>query len=137
MAEPSAVERVRYDGRCHCGGVRFAVLLSRRLTVTVCNCTICAMSGHQELMVPEERFTLYQGEDLLRTYQYGTRISRHTFCGTCGIKPFYRPRSHPVGYFSVNARCVDLGPATTVSYVQFDGQNWERSIAAGQHVLTE
>jgi hypothetical protein len=42
-----------------------------------------------------------------------------------------------VGYFSVNARCLDLSQAEHIEYVQFDGQNWEESIAAGLHVITE
>lgn len=137
MSEDLSIERVWYHGRCHCEGVRFSVLLSRNLTITLCNCTICSMSGHQELMVPEDRFKLLQGQDLLSVYQYGTRISRHTFCRVCGIKPFYRPRSHPTGYFSVNARCVDLSSAVNIVYVDFDGQNWEDSIAAGKHMMTE
>jgi hypothetical protein len=135
--DQAEAERVWYEGSCHCRAIRFAAAATRNLTITVCNCSICSMSGHQELMVPEERFRLHCGAEFLTTYQYGTRISRHTFCRICGIKPFYRPRSHPVGYFSVNARCLDLSQAEHIEYVQFDGQNWEESIAAGLHVITE
>ena len=131
------IERVWYEGQCHCGAVRFAAAASRKLTITVCNCSICSMSGHNELMVPDKRFRLYTGQEFLTSYRYGTRISDHTFCQVCGIKPFYRPRSHPVGYFSVNARCLDLASAEHVVYVEFDGQHWEESIAAGKHVITE
>lgn len=143
VSDPGEVEealdadRVWYQGSCHCRGVRFAVAATRHLKITICNCGICSMSGHMELMIPEERFRLFSGQELLQSYQYGTRISNHTFCRVCGIKPFYRPRSHPVGYFSANARCLDLSPAESVDYVEFDGQNWEESMAAGLHVITE
>ncbi|KMS73036.1 aldehyde-activating protein [Streptomyces regensis] len=131
------IKRVWRDGQCHCGGVKFAVELSYHLTVTLCNCGICYMSGHQELMIPEERFKLLEGQQFLKPYRFGNCIADHTFCAVCGIMPFYRPRSHPEGFFSVNARCLDLRFAEVVDYVEFDGQNWEASMAAGQHVITE
>jgi len=135
--EADVIERVWRDGRCHCGGVKFSVLLSHNLTVSLCNCGICYMSGHQELMIPEERFKLHSGQQNLKPYRFGNCIADHTFCAVCGIMPFYRPRSHPVGFFSVNARCLDLSFADNVEYVEFDGQNWEASIVAGQHKITE
>lgn len=95
------------------------------------------MSGHQELMVPETRFSLLAGAALLKPYRFGVMIADHTFCVVCGIMPFYRPRSHPTGYFSVNARCLDLSFAEEIVWVPFDGKNWESSMAAGQHRTTE
>jgi hypothetical protein len=137
VVDSEGIERVRREGQCHCGGVKFAVWISRKLTITLCNCGICYKSGHQELMTPEERFELLEGQQFLKPYRFGNCIADHTFCAVCGIMPFYRPRSHPTGFFSVNARCLDLSFADSVEYVEFDGQNWEASIAAGQHVLTE
>ena len=51
-------------------------------------------------------FRITKGEDALTTYTFNTGTAKHLFCATCGIKPFYVPRSHPDG-FSVNARCID------------------------------
>jgi hypothetical protein len=131
------IERIWYLGQCHCGGVKFEAAASRNLTITLCNCGICFMSGHQELMVPEERFKLHSGQQYLKPYRFGDCIADHTFCVVCGIMPFYRPKSHPIGYFSVNARCLDLSAAKNIKYVEFDGKNWAASIAAGKHLLTE
>jgi hypothetical protein len=139
------------DGQCHCGGVKFSVGLTRRITITLCNCGICYMSGHEEIMLPEERFVLIEGQQYLKPYRFGNCVADHTFCSVCGIMPFYRPRSHPTGYFSVNARClkggraverrrgdpVSLGLGERITYAEFDGQNWEASMAAGQHKVTE
>lgn len=130
-------ERVWYAGQCHCGNVKFEASATRNLTVTLCNCGICFKSGHQELMVKEEQFKLHCGQEFLKPYRFGNCIADHTFCVVCGIMPFYRPRSHPTGFFSVNARCLDLVQAEHIEYVEFDGQNWEESIAAGKHKLTE
>jgi hypothetical protein len=146
-----SLERVWIDGRCHCGGVKFSVSLTQKVTILLCNCGICYMSGHQELMIPEDRFRLHEGQQYLKPYRFGVGIADHTFCSVCGIMPFYRPRSHPTGFFSVNARCLrggeaivhrtpdkmDLGFGETIEYVEFDGQNWEESMAAGRHVATE
>jgi len=131
------VERIWYAGCCHCENVRFSAAASRNLTITLCNCGICFKSGHQELMVPEERFKLHSGQEFLKPYRFGDFVADHTFCAVCGVMPFYRPRSHPTGYFSVNARCLDLSGALNIKYVEFDGKNWAASIAAGKHVLTE
>lgn len=137
-AQPQDVaDYVWRDGACHCGGVKFSVLLGSRLTVSLCNCGICYMSGHQELLLPEDRFKLHQGAQNLKPYRFGVGIADHTFCVICGIMPFYRPRSHPTGYFSVNARCLDLSFAEHVEYYEFDGKNWDASMAAGKQVMTE
>jgi hypothetical protein len=134
--EAPEAERVWRQGQCHCGTVRFEVLLSYRLTVSLCNCNICYMSGFQELLVREERFRILQGADHLNGYKFG-KSANHTFCATCCILPFYRPRSHPTGWFSVNARCLDLSFARDVQYHEFDGQNWAASLAAGNQAFTE
>ena len=49
--------------------------------------------------------------------------SGHKFCGTCGIKSFYVPRSNPDG-IDVNVRCLDPQPAEIV-VEPFDGRDWE------------
>ncbi|PPG90702.1 aldehyde-activating protein [Rathayibacter rathayi] len=149
--ETSRPEYIWISGSCHCGKVAFEVALTRSVTVTLCNCRICYMSGHEEIMVPDNRFRVLQGREYLQEYRFGTMTADHTFCRVCGIMPFYRPRSHPVGFHSVNARClkegnavltrrgdeIDLEFGATLTYVQFDGQNWEASIAASQHKVTD
>ena len=94
-----------YEGGCHCGRVRFRVTadLSR---VTECNCSICAKKGFLHLIVPPEQFELLQGKDALTTYRFNTGTAQHTFCATCGIHPFYVPRSDP-DKIDVNVRCLD------------------------------
>lgn len=136
--DAKGIQRYWYSGSCHCGGVVFSAAASRRLTLTLCNCAICYKSGHQELMVPEDHFRLHKGQEFLKEYRFGDFVADHTFCAVCGIMPFYRPRSHPSGYRSVNARCLELDPGVVeIEYVHFDGKNWAQSIASGQHVLTE
>jgi hypothetical protein len=124
---------VTHRGGCHCGAVAFEVEAPARLLVQECNCSICAASGFLHLIVPRGRFRLLRGEGALTEYTFGTKIARHLFCRTCGVKSFYVPRSNPDGY-SVNARCLD--PATVEATVvePFDGRNWEASAGALRHL---
>ncbi len=92
-------------GGCHCGAIRFRVKV-RKYEAIACNCSICQKKGILHLIVPPEDFELLKGEDNLSTYTFNTGIAKHHFCKTCGIHPFYRPRSHPDDY-DVNVRCLD------------------------------
>jgi len=114
------------SGGCHCGQVRFTVDISDRVTVHRCNCSICQKSGYLHLIVPKDRFKLLRGEDSLVEYRFHTGVARHLFCGTCGIKSFYVPRSHPDGY-SVNLNCIDLPHEVDVAIEDFDGRHWSDS----------
>ena len=115
-----------YEGGCHCGRVRFRVTTDAT-SVLDCNCSICRMKGFLHLIVPPEQFTLLAGEDALATYTFNTGIAKHHFCATCGIAPFYRPRSHP-GSYDVNARCLDGEALRDFRVEPFDGVNWEENV---------
>jgi hypothetical protein len=125
MTEHSSGEA---EGGCHCGAVRFAVRLPEPVRLLDCNCSMCAKTGYLHLIVGAEDFTLRQGEAALREYRFGEGVARHLFCGTCGIKSFYVPRSHPDGY-SVNWRALDGVDAIPVEIEAFDGRNWEAARA--------
>jgi hypothetical protein len=120
---------IKHTGGCHCGRVRFEVLAPAQLTVSDCNCSICAKSGYLHLIVPKAQFKLLSGADALTTYQFNTRTAKHLFCSVCGVKSFYVPRSHPDG-FSVNARCLDAGTVERLVVRPFNGQEWEKSMQA-------
>ncbi len=112
-----------YQGGCHCRAVRFEVEAPASVEAERCNCSICKKSGHLHLIVPRSKFRLLSGEESLQTYTFNTGVARHFFCKTCGIKPFYIPRSNPDGV-DVNLNCLDDMPAEVV-VVAFDGDNWE------------
>ena len=97
-----------------------------------CNCSICSKAGYLHLIVPHSRFRLLRGEENLTTYIFNTGVAKHTFCRTCGIKPFYVPRSNPDGV-DVNARCLDPMPEGIV-VEPFDGQNWEANALSLEHL---
>lgn len=121
------VATVRHTGGCHCGQVRFEVEAPEFLTLSECNCSICAKSGYLHLIVAKNSFRLLAGEENLTSYTFGSRQARHLFCRICGIKSFYFPRSHPDGV-SVNARCLDEGTVKGIQINPFDGRHWEDNI---------
>lgn len=113
-----------HKGSCHCGAIQFEVDAADEVEVEDCNCSICQMSGFLHLIVPLRQFRLIQGQDNLQSYRFNTGTAEHLFCRTCGIKPFYVPRSNPDG-MDVNLRCLHTRPHH-IKIVNFDGQNWEQ-----------
>ena len=117
-----------HKGGCHCGRVRFEVKGPGRIEATECNCSICSKSGYLHMFVDKSDFRLSRGHDALRTYTFNTGVAKHRFCGHCGIKSFYIPRSYPDG-ISVNVRCLDGGTIESVTVTPFDGCNWEQNVS--------
>jgi hypothetical protein len=124
-----------YRGSCHCGAIQFEVEAPEKIKCGDCNCSICSKVGYLHLVVPRSRFKLLQGADSITTYTWGTGIAQHTFCKTCGIKPFYIPRSNPDGY-DVNVRCLEPAPAE-LEIEPFDGKNWEEHAHKLSHMSKE
>jgi hypothetical protein len=118
---------MKVRGGCHCGAVRFeAELADPPVPALDCNCSICSMTGFLHIMVPHDRFELLSGRDALVGYRFGTGAAEHLFCGRCGVKSFYQPRSHP-DCWSVNANCLDEPVELAVE--TFDGRNWKQAKA--------
>jgi hypothetical protein len=115
-----------YEGGCHCGRVRFRVAASLD-RVTYCNCSMCSKKGFLHLIVAPDRFELLSCKDALTTYRFNTGVAQHTFCSTCGIHPFYVPRSDP-DKIDVNVRCLDGVDVSKIDVKVFDGQNWEHAM---------
>ena len=120
---------MKIEGGCHCKKVRFAADVPAAVEVLDCNCSICAKTGFRHLMVPHDDFTLLSGAGDLVSYRFGTGAAEHLFCGTCGVKSFYQPRSHP-GAWSVNLNALDDVSGLAITVTAFDGRNWEQARAA-------
>ena len=93
------------------------------------------MCGFQHLIVPANCFRLVSGQAVLREYRFESRSARHLFCGVCGVKAFYVPRSNPDGY-SLNIRCLELPRECELVFSHFDGSNWEANAAGLKHLST-
>ncbi len=122
-----------HKGDCHCGRVRFEFESDPDVVLRDCNCSICNRAGFRHLIIPASAFNLLTDWKELTLYTFNTGVARHYFCGTCGVKPFYVPRSNPDG-ISVNFRCVDPSTFGEVGVEPFDGRNWEQNAAALAHL---
>lgn len=126
MEEIQIMTKQRYEGGCHCGQIRF-VVQGDLSTATLCNCSICTKKGFIHLIVPPEDFELLSGRESLATYEFNTKTAKHHFCKTCGMHPFYSPRSDP-DKVDVNVRCLDGIVLEDLKLPCFDGKNWEQAI---------
>lgn len=115
-----------HKASCHCGAVQIFFEAPNKVSVTICNCSICERLGYQHVFVPQEKATIL-GDSNLTSYTFGTHAAKHFFCQTCGVKPFYIPKSHPESY-SVNLRCVVGETIKVEETIEFDGQNWDKNI---------
>lgn len=118
---------MKVSGGCHCGAVRFeAEMTDPPVPALDCNCSICSMTGFLHIIVPHQKFELLSGRDALVSYRFGTEAAEHLFCGRCGVKSFYQPRSHPDSW-SINANCLEK--AVELEIETFDGRDWTKAKA--------
>lgn len=117
-----------HKGGCHCGRVAFEVDAPADILATLCNCSVCSMTGYVHLIVSRKDFRLMSGEDDISTYAFNTGVAQHYFCRYCGVKSYYVPRSHPEG-ISVNVNCLQPGTIASLTTEPFDGRNWEQNIS--------
>jgi hypothetical protein len=131
-----AGEMIWRSGGCHCGAVRFEAALPETVEAQACNCSMCEKVGFVHVIVPESRFRLTSGAEVLTRYRFNTGVAEHLFCSICGVKSVYRPRSNPDGW-SVNARCLDSSDGLDIRIAPFDGRNWEAHAGALAHLSQE
>ena len=134
-------QRQWYSVKCHCGRVKGKFMASKTsITAWNCNCSDCIMRGNVHVIIPEDDFQLdmvdtdddkeaannAKLEEETTLYLWGTKTAKRRFCKTCGILPWYRPRSNPDGY-GITLNCIDFDENNKpdIKMEGFDGQNWE------------
>jgi hypothetical protein len=101
-----------YAGICHCGSVKYDVILSPPLPqwkVVSCNCSICSRNGYFLVYPERSQLRIKSGEDALKHYSFGKKRILHKFCGSCGSSVFFDPRMNDFGeappdLLSINVR---------------------------------
>jgi hypothetical protein len=112
-----------HQGGCHCGAVRYQVELDTDAASISCNCSICGRSGSLLQFVTPDKFTLEKGADHLTDYQFNKHNIHHTFCKTCGIKPFARGKGPKGEMIAINVRTIDEVDTHTLPTKPFDGKS--------------
>lgn len=112
-----------YRGGCHCGKVTYEFEGDIK-DVTHCNCSICTKRGLLLTFVPEDKFRLLSGEEILQDYQFYKKRIHHYFCPSCGVESF-AIGTGPDGstMAAVNVRCVEGVDIDHLNLVSFDGRS--------------
>ena len=111
-------------GQCHCGAVRFDVMLSDGFrTIRRCTCSYCRMRGAVVAMAEAGGIQIRQGADLLTSYRFHTGAAQHFFCSRCGIYTHHQRRSDSTLY-AVNVACLEgVSPFDFHAVPVMDGVN--------------
>ena len=92
---------------CHCKKVKLEVELGESLKNLIkCNCSICIRRGAVMAIVKSEDIRLIKGKEILKTYQFHTKVAKHFFCSNCGIYTHHNPRINPA-LTGLNIGCID------------------------------
>ncbi|MCJ2068921.1 GFA family protein [Methylobacterium sp. J-030] len=95
------------SGQCHCGSVRFEVMLSDGFgSILRCTCSYCRMRGAVVAMAGKDGVKILKGQETLTSYRFNTGAAQHFFCSRCGIYTHHQRRSDTDSY-AVNVACLD------------------------------
>ncbi|KAF7293053.1 hypothetical protein MIND_01204700 [Mycena indigotica] len=106
-----------YSGNCHCGAIKFNVVLPipiEEMGLNACDCSICTKKGYLFVFVRKANVTFTKGAGtdglgggILVDYRFNSRMVCHRFCGRCGT-PFgvVRPHMGASEGFALNARML-------------------------------
>ena len=90
----------------HCGLVEAQINIENFEKILRCNCSICKRKGTVMSMVKNEDFKIIKGGEMLKLYQFHSKIAKHYFCSNCGIYTHHNPRSNPA-MTGFNLGCID------------------------------
>jgi len=118
-------DAITYHGSCHCGGVRYEAKSPPLTEALSCNCSMCRRKGTLLAFIPASDFTLVEGQDALRDYQFNRRMIHHLFCTTCGVTSFARG-TKPDGteMIALNVRCLDEIDPDALKINHIDGKSF-------------
>ena len=113
-----------FEGRCHCGAIRFELRTSRapdQWTVRACQCSFCRSHGARTTSDPEGtvRFCIPEMRKLNR-YRFASRSADFFVCRDCGVYVACVITSARGQFATLNVNVlsppVDVPVATAISY---------------------
>ena len=109
---------------CHCGGVEIEVNVPGQFKKLIrCNCSLCKRKGIIMTIVDHGDLKIIKGQDLLKLYQYHTKVAEHYFCSNCGIYTHHKMRSNP-NMCGINVACLEgVKPFELENILVNDGEN--------------
>jgi len=129
MSQTPSTTTKKHHGSCHCGAVRYEVVLDLAKGVSRCNCTICTKVAATGALTKPDSFTLLSGKESLGTYEWGAKISKRHFCKHCGVHVYGAGHLAEIGgdFVSVNVNTLEDVELTALDVTHWDGRrnNWE------------
>jgi hypothetical protein len=122
-----------FEGRCHCGAVRFELRTSRapaQWAVRACQCSFCRGHGARTTSDPEGsvRFSIPDTSKLIR-YRFGSRSADFFVCRDCGVYMAAVIDSARGRFATLNVNVlsppVDVPAAAAISY---EGESAEQKL---------
>ena len=110
---------------CHCEKVELEVNVPDEgfKKLMRCNCSLCKKKGAIMTPISKEQLKVVKGEDVLKLYQYHTKVAKHYFCSNCGIYTHHVMRSNP-NMYGINVACLEgIKPFELENVVINDGEN--------------
>jgi hypothetical protein len=113
-----------FEGRCHCGAIRFELRTARapaQWAVRACQCSFCRGHGARTTSDPEGsvRFSIPDKSKLIR-YRFGSRSADFFVCRDCGVYMAAVIDSARGRFATLNVNVlsppVDIPAATAISY---------------------
>jgi len=94
---------------CHCEKVELEVNIPDEgfKKLMRCNCSLCKKKGAIMTPISKEQLKVVKGEDVLKLYQYHTKVAEHYFCSRCGIYTYSNPRSNHDKVYMLNVACIE------------------------------
>lgn len=119
----------RHAGSCHCGAVRYAVILEGLDRASKCNCSICVKLNSMCVITTPDAFTLLAGEGSLSEYAWGRKMETRYFCKHCGVYCFSRGHLAELDgdQVAVNVNTLDDVDPNLLTVEHWDGRhdNWQ------------
>jgi hypothetical protein len=117
-----------YQGRCHCGAVRFEVDADLGAPLSRCNCSICTKVQSAVAVVRPSALRLVSGEDRLTHYRQREGGNQFAFCSRCGVHLFAHGDIPELGgeVRGVNVNSLEGVELARLRYQYWDGRhdNW-------------
>ena len=80
--------KIKFNGSCHCRLISFEFLSQSKVSVIMCNCSICSSINYFHLNIPHKDFTLIKGRNNIVAYEFGKKLLNITFVKIVELKVF-------------------------------------------------
>jgi hypothetical protein len=114
-----------YQGRCHCGRVRFSFSSEPILFGARCNCSLCVRRGAvlSPKYIPESDFTPHPEQGDVGVYLWNEHVLNNYFCRSCGIFTYIGDGAGNKDGYRVNLGCVEGLDTMALEIRPIDGRS--------------